>query len=189
MKDRSEYTRVTEILSTYSKLDMIPPDVLERACQRGTEVHAICEAHLTNMGVPPYDPELEGYIESFRKWHAKHVDVEFSFPERFFNDNLELSGECDCIMFDGDKVVLIDFKTSANESKTWALQGAAYVKLASANGLIIDEICFVKLSKDGSDAKVYTYEYLDNLTLFQKALDLHRYFNPAKRKKEKKENE
>lgn len=185
MTERENYTRVTEILSTYSKLDMIPPDVLERACQRGTDVHAICVAHLTNLGVPPYDPELEGYIDSFRNWQSKHDSAEFYFPDRFYDDELEISGECDCVMkFDG-KRVLIDFKTSANQSKTWALQGAAYAYLAMLNGTKLDEICFVKLAKDGSDAKAYKYEYEEHIALFFKALDLHKYFNPPKRKRTK----
>ena len=182
MKDRSEYTRVTEILSTYSKLDMIPPDVLERACQRGTDVHDICEAHLTNLGVPPYDPELEGYIDSFRQWHAKNSQATFSFPERFYDDEMEISGECDCIMHIGNKSILIDFKTSANEGKTWALQGAAYAHISN---MAIDEIHFIKLQKDGSDPKVCVYDYHPYIGLFKYAVALHKYFNPPKRKRTK----
>ena len=186
MKDRNEYTTVTEVLATYAKLDMIPPDVLERACQRGSDVHDICEAHLTNMGIPPYNPDLEGYIDSFRNWQSKHESAEFDFPDRFYDHDLEFSGECDCVMkFDG-KRVLIDFKTSANQSKGWALQGSAYAYLAMLNGTKLDEICFVKLAKDGSDAKVYKYEYEEHIALFFKALDLHKYFNPGKKRKRTK---
>ena len=184
MKDRSEYTTVTEVLATYAKLDMIPPDVLERACQRGSDVHDICEAHLTNMGIPPYNPELEGYIDSFHNWHSKHASAKFDFPDRFYDDDLELSGECDCIMHFEGKRVLVDFKTSANESKTWALQGAAYAYMSDLD-MAIDEIHFVKLNKDGSDARVYNYDYHPHIGLFRDALDLHKYFNPAKRKRTK----
>jgi hypothetical protein len=184
-----DYYRVTEILSTYSKMDKIPPAVLERACDRGTAVHKICTAILQNMGVPEVPEGYQGYIESFNQWHQCFCHgCTFVFPQRFFYDSDMITGECDCIMIDSKgRNFLIDFKTSASESKTWALQAAAYRFLCESEGLVIEEVIFIKLSKDGSVPKLIKYDYQTNMTLFRYALDLHQYFNPKKKKKQDEE--
>lgn len=191
MKELDGYTRVTEVLETYANIDSIPDDILQRAADRGTYVHKICEAHLMCMGVPEIDSEYAGYVDSFLNWRAKQgEDAEFIFLDRFFDEKLKITGECDCVMIKDGKSSLIDFKTSYKESKTWALQGAAYAYLMKNAGMTADEILFIHLIKDGSDAVVFNYEYKSNKELFFKALDLHRYFNPPKRKRKKKvENE
>ena len=64
----SKYTRVTEVLAPFSGMDKIPPEILQRASERGTKVHEICDAIISGMGCPEIQDNLQGYIDSFKKW-------------------------------------------------------------------------------------------------------------------------
>ncbi len=167
----SDYIRVTEVLYPFSGLDKINPDVLRNAANRGTRVHEICDAIIEEVGVGYFEPELDGYIESFNKWLPKEF---IKKPDRFFCDELMLTGECDGIYKEGDDLVLFDLKTPMNESKSWMLQGSAYAYLCRKSGINIKRIEFVKLSKYGHDPKVFTYE--ENFELYLSCLQTYKYF-------------
>lgn len=171
MKDIRDYIRVTDVLFPLSGLKSIDPIILKNAAERGSKVHAICDAIISDMGMDIIPENIEGYINSFMKWMPKNF---LDKPDRFFCDEYGITGECDCIYRDGDHLVLVDFKTPVNESKTWRLQGSAYSYLAKKAGYPISRIEFVKLSKVGDSPKVYTYE--EDFDLFLKCLDVYKYF-------------
>ncbi len=68
IQDKSNYTRVTEILSPFSGLDKVPKEILENAGRRGTKVHDICEGIVKGVGDWGVDDETRGYIHSFNQW-------------------------------------------------------------------------------------------------------------------------
>ena len=171
MKDICEYTRVTDVLFPLSGLRNIDPTILKNAAERGTKVHNICDAVIDGLGIGKIDQALFGYVESFNQWLPKHF---IEKPKRFFCDEHKITGECDAIYEESDGLVLVDFKTPANESKTWKLQGSAYSYLAKQSGYDIKRIEFVKLSKTGSKPKVFVYE--EDFDMFLKCLDIYRYF-------------
>ena len=171
MKDLSKYTRVTDVLFPLSGLKNIDPQILKNAAERGTKVHEICDAIISDMGMPSIDGQIIGYINSFNQWMPKHF---IEKPERFFCDDYMISGECDGIYEDEEGLVLVDLKTPANESKTWKLQGSAYSYLAKKAGYNISRIEFVKLSKEGKAPKVFSY--VEDFDLFLKCLEVYRYF-------------
>jgi CRISPR/Cas system-associated exonuclease Cas4 (RecB family) len=142
----SKYTRVTEVLAPFSGMDKIPAQILQRAAERGTKVHEICDAIISGMGCPEIPENLQGYIRSFQQWGYRDFIVK---PNRFYCDDLHITGECDAIYQDGKGLVLVDFKTSVKESKTWVLQGAAYAYLARKSGYDIQRVEFIRLVKDG----------------------------------------
>lgn len=166
------YERITSILFPFSGMQMIDPLILERACARGTAVHNTIE--VIQEGLPPVclEDEHKGYIESYKIWAEgkKFIDK----PARFFDDELRITGECDCIYRDEDGLVLVDFKTSANESKTWKYQGTAYSYLAKRKGYDIKRIEFVKLSKEGKAPKTFMYE--EDMEHFKILLAVYREF-------------
>lgn len=169
MKD---YTRVTTVLEPFSGLKHIDPEILKKAGERGTAVHSICDAIISDMGSPIHDERLSGYIESFKSWKGdkKFLDK----PERFYCDDLMLTGECDAIYEENGKHILVDFKTSVKENQTWGLQGSAYFYLANKAGYNIHRIEFVKLCKQGGEATIFLYE--QNFKLFRACLDVYRHF-------------
>lgn len=167
----NHYTRVTEVLYPFSGLDKIDPDILRNAANRGTLVHEICDAIIEEVGIEDYDPILDGYIESFNKWLPKDF---IKKPERFFCEELMLTGECDGIYKEGDDLILFDLKTPLRESKSWMLQGSAYAYLCRKSGINIKRIEFIKLCKFGSIPKVFTYQ--ENFPLYLSCLQTYRYF-------------
>lgn len=155
---------------------MIDPNVLQNAADRGTVVHKLIEWETSNIPISDVDIEelvrgfasqdghftkekekVYGYFTSFLKWFEGKK--RFSRPARFFCDKLMITGEIDNIYIDEEgNTVLVDYKTPASESRTWALQGTAYEYLCEIAGIKIDLIEFVKLSPKGSKAKSIFYE-------------------------------
>lgn len=184
-KRLSDYIRVTEVLDPYFDKSSIPPGVLEKAQERGTEVHDAIEMLLKGLGMwisPVYEP----YIESFQRWVQATgfcSDNIVCLEHRMFNDELMLTGQCDLICTLGEETVLLDFKTSHSPSKSWPLQLSAYRFLSDVE---IDKAIVLHLQKDGGAAKIY--EYPDMWDLYKKAYDVYVHFNPKKLKGKKNDN-
>lgn len=167
------YTRVTSITGRFIDLSHIPRCSLENAKIRGTCVHECCEALVSGIGEYDLLPEWKGYIDSFSLWFT---DKDFlDKPDRFFCDKLMITGECDFIYQDGETVVLLDIKTSEQESITWPLQGAAYCYLARKRGINVQRIEFLMLSKKGKSPKSIVYEYDTNFKMFMHFYETYRY--------------
>ncbi len=173
--DREFYTRVTSVVGAFSGFHKIPKNVLESAQDRGIQVHAICDGIIKDLATEAdADEVLKGYVKSFMYW-LKDYQPDVLTPDRFYDDELRLTGMCDCLIAKDDGTyTLIDFKTSAREGKGWALQGSAYKHMALIAGYNVTKIQFVKLCKIGNVPLVYTYE--DNWDTFKKCLDVYRYF-------------
>lgn len=168
----SEYIRVTDVLYPFSGLQSVDPYILRNAADRGTKVHEICSALIDDLGVLEFGTNLDGYIESFKKW--KNGKKFITKPDRFYCDEYHITGECDALYKNENGFTLVDFKTPAREGRTWPLQGSAYSYLAKKSGYNVTQIEFVKLAKDGSEPKVYIYQ--ENFPLFLKCLELYKVF-------------
>lgn len=169
---KSGYFRVTEVLSIFSGLNKINPDVLRNAADRGTLVHKIIESIEEGFGKEDVPDIAIGYIYSYEKW-ATGKDFLLA-PKRFYDDELMITGLVDSIYKDGEHLVLVDYKTPVRESKTWAMQASAYSFMCKKNGYNISRIEFVKLDKTGKEPKIYTY--VEDMQMFHKILECYRYF-------------
>lgn len=166
------YIRVTDVLGFFSKFHLIDPQVLSNAAERGKEVHGIIDMIIAKVPEFSRRQDTEGYIESFKKWGRKRF---LPKPDRFFCDELGITGECDAIYQEEDGgLVLVDFKTPVIESKGWLLQCSAYAYMARKRGHDIKRVEVVRLSKTGSKPKIYVYE--ENFPLFLKCLEVYKYF-------------
>ncbi len=159
------------MLYPFSGLDKIDPGVVQNAARRGSKVHKICEGIITGLGEHGIDDETFGYVESFKKWwNLGHQIV--MLEERFWDDDLEVTGQVDMVIKTPDGLALVDLKTSNRPSKTWRVQGCAYAYLASKSGHDIKKIFFVHLNKHGKEPAIYEYERDDEFWLC-----VHRVFN------------
>lgn len=166
------YLRVTQVLSIFSGLHKVDPEILAKAAERGTQVHKIIEALECNLGVDDIPLHLKPYIDSYEEWS---FDKEFiSKPDRFYCDELKITGDLDAVYKKGKDLVLVDYKTPEKESRTWKMQATAYAYLARKSGYDISKVEFVKLSKTGKEPKVFVYE--EDFPLFLKMLECYRYF-------------
>lgn len=161
---RENYTRVTTILYPFSGLDKIDATIVQRAADRGTKTHKICEGIIDGLGEFGVDTETRPYVESFKKWwHIGHDVV--AVERRFWDDDLQITGQVDIIINTPSGLAIVDLKTSSRPSKTWRGQGCAYAYLAKKAGYEITTIQFIHLLKNGATARVYEYEVDDEFFL------------------------
>lgn len=173
IKSRINYVRVSNIVYPFSGLDKIDPEILANAASRGTKVHKICEAIISGIGEIGADEEVAGYIESFKKWWGEGHQIE-AIERRFWDDALEITGQCDLVIKTDSGLRIIDFKTSYKPSPTWRIQGNAYAYLAKQEGMEINSIQFIHLLKDGRNPKIYEYEL--DFDLFLSVYKTWKYF-------------
>jgi hypothetical protein len=156
------YTRVSSILGQWDTFGHIDPVVLQNKCNIGTRVHETIDAHHKNIYLP-LDNAAKGYFDSYVRWEEVVKPNVIKNEERYYCDKLMITGQVDAIItFPGDgRLVLIDYKTSAQESpKTWPLQACFYHYLASQAGVeLSDRLIFIKLDKTGQMPKIYEYQY------------------------------
>jgi len=163
-KSRENYLRVTKILYPFSGLQNIDPEIVEHAAERGTKVHKICEGIIKGLGEIGVNNETRAYIDSFKIWWEKGVEV-VKMEERFWDDELFLTGQIDLIIRIPEGLAIVDFKTSSRPSKTWPAQGAAYAYLAKKAGYDIKKIYFLHLNKTGKEPKLFEYPVDDSFFL------------------------
>lgn len=176
------YDRVTDVVGYLSGIYRVPTHILKAAAERGSFVHRVCDSIIDDMMYPQVPEEYQGYIDSFQTWFGllnlscnfNEKECPYLKPDRFYCDDLKITGECDLIIQRPDRNVLVDFKTSTSESKSWVLQGTAYCYLARKAGIEIDEMVFVKLDKNGNAPECFVYE--EDFDLFQKCLQVYRHF-------------
>ncbi len=168
-----EYDRVTQVLYPFSGLDKIDSKIVEHAAERGQRVHSACNAIIDGLGAFA-DSDIIGYLKSFEMW-AK--DKKFApHPDRWYCNERMITGECDGIYENETGYTLYDLKTPQRESKTWILQGSAYLYLSKSLDpkYKINKIEFVKLDKNGG--KPISYFYEPDIEMFFKCLDIYRRF-------------
>jgi hypothetical protein len=161
---RENYNRVTNILYPFSGLDKIDANIVSHAAERGTKVHKICEGIMQDIGEIGTDDETSGYIDSFKKWWSLGHEV-IMMEQRFWDDELKITGQVDLIIKTPDGLAIVDIKTSNRPSKTWKAQGCAYAYLAKKAGHDIRKIYFLHLNKHGHQAKIYEYPIDDGFFL------------------------
>lgn len=166
--DGKEYARVTEILQVFCDFSHIDPVVLGRKQIIGTMTHKAIEDWI--MGnFPILSPSIEGYFTSFLKWHDI-LKCDFGMSEhRFFCEEKRITGQIDCLVnIRGEKLpVMVDFKTSAQESSSWVLQGHLYRYLLEKNGIESSpRMLFLKLEPTGKIPRVFEYKFEQN-TLYK----------------------
>ncbi len=161
---RENYLRVTQMLYPFSGLQSIDADILTNAAERGTKVHKICEGIVSGLGEIGVDDQTWGYVNSFKYWWGSGTDV-LEIEKRFWDDELQVTGQVDFIIEILDGLAIVDIKTSSKPSKTWPIQGAAYAYLAKRAGYDIKKIFFLHLNKHGKEPKIYEYPIDDSMFL------------------------
>lgn len=188
--DEQEYLRVTNAISPFTGIEFIPENLLSNAADRGTKVHKHIEGLIEGFEDEFMDPAIKPYIDSYNKFISEFCEDIFKADKitqekRFYCDEMLITGQVDLILEYQSHTLVIDWKTSANESISWKLQGAAYTYLLKKSGLKnLQPIHFVKLSKFGAKPKVYRYDsYDEDFETFKKCVEMYRYFKMDKTRK------
>jgi hypothetical protein len=149
---------VTTALSPFNDFSQVPPDRLEYATRRGTDVHAACAAYARGLPVFLSDGAAP-FFDSFRNWFDRYVkralfvEAEFSDPSVY-----GIVGHVDLVAELVDsRVVVVDYKTPVAESKTWRAQLACYCYLVKP---VVGEVggMALQLSPEGNAARAIHYK-------------------------------
>ena len=177
--------RVTEVLKPYNNFGMISAETLQAAADRGTAVHAHLTAYV--QGLYSVRPESsEGYCESGERWIDAHVKRVISAEQEYVDSVLGFLGHPDLLIEDQrGAILLVDWKTPVTESKSWAIQIAAYHHLVTKHYKFKKKNvapAALMLSPTGGNARFLGYyENLDYyFGLFLAALNLIKYFEEGK---------
>jgi hypothetical protein len=179
------YPRVSDIIGkqTYKEMQSIPIEVLANAQIRGTKVHEYCTGYVQGLWLPEIEEEYQPYFESFVKWYTENVQETLFICTRLYDDVKRFSGEFDMIVIlkDSKEKALIDIKTSANVSKSWPIQLAAYKHLCGINDYHIESVYNIHLKKTKPGVvKPVSIKHADLTAawgIFSSALDCFDYFD------------
>ena len=173
------YPSVTQILSPFSgieELKRLRPNVLASAAERGTAVHAYCEAVSTGLMPVNVRPELRGYLDSFYHWFEQVEEV-VEVECRLFDMQLGFHGQFDilCRMRGDEGLSLWDYKTPESTNRVWPVQIAAYRHLARAHGYDPRRGGMIRLRKSGRPPLVneYTATERRDWNVFVSALNVY----------------
>lgn len=173
------HIRVSEILAQFRDFSKIHPKVLSEKCDIGIEVHRNIHQYKTGGFVMfdsypvrnPMTAEIlrwedrgEGYFNSYLMWDEKNKPSYQIMEERFYDDNLMLTGQIDGLM-SADQPVLVDFKCSyKSDLEMWSMQAHYYSHLLKHNGVpVSDKFIWLRLKKDGKMPEVLEIEFDENM--------------------------
>lgn len=124
------YTSVTTLLANYklsANYNNIPKDVLNKAAQRGKEVHKMLEEYIKN-GTQVSNVDLDNFIKYISN---RNIDCSTSLSESIiYDDTFLIAGTVDWQYYDGDDFIIADFKTTSQihwDAVTWQLSIYNYI--------------------------------------------------------------
>lgn len=186
-----QHVRVSEILAQFRDFSQIDQRVLTEKQDIGTEVHKNIHLHTKgvlpifdkfpvrnfniengfiidekgekkpDLRILRWEERGEGYFESYLRWEEKEQPSYEMMEERFFCDNLMVTGQMDAIVRKGDGLMLIDYKCSASaDLEIWGMQAHFYKYLLEMNGIVVgEEMHWIKLDKSGKKPNVSKIMY------------------------------
>ena len=115
------YPSVTQILDAAGFGEWkraIDPDVLERARQRGTAVHAACEyINEGDLDWDSLDPEIRPYVEAYAEWKEQTAfRIDFVEP-RMIHRKLGFAGTADIIGTINGSIAIPDLSPASSASR------------------------------------------------------------------------
>ncbi|MGC8876943.1 PD-(D/E)XK nuclease family protein [Thermus sp.] len=121
----------------------------QRAAGRGTDLHAWAEAYLKGLNPPfPEAEPLRGMALALAEWWEGNGGGLLLSEEAVFHPEHRYAGRADLVARFGDRLVVVDLKTSARVYPEHLLQVGAYALALRAEGVEV-EGGFVVALRDG----------------------------------------
>jgi hypothetical protein len=159
----------------------INPEVLEKACTRGSDFHRLAALHAKKLWINEISDSCVGFFKSFREWFEAMVEEVVLVEEILVHPVLNYKGTPDTIVrMKGDVgLTLLDWKTPRALSKSWRLQLAAYCELAWVNDYLVKRVASLQPHPDGGPAlfQEYTKFLTPDFAVFLSGLNWWRFFN------------
>ena len=180
-----DYPSVTQIISFCNQraFDGVPDFMLQRAADRGTDVHTVAALLLQGLFFET-TPEIAGYIESLQNWVFDCVETVIFVEKELVSVKYGFQGHPDALVkLRGDPgLTLVDWKTPKPLSKSWRLQLAGYKILAEESyeaGFYVSRVASLRLDPKGGPAKFdgYSRTLVADKNVFLSCLNVWRFFN------------
>jgi len=177
------YVRVSHVLKKYTSFAYIDPEVLDAKAYLGDCVHAAITDDCQGEFPMLTDKKQVGYYLSFDKWKEKMCPTFYQMEQRYYDDELKLTGEVDAIIrpMRSKDLVLIDYKCSAQANHDYfSRQATLYYHLLQVNGVqVVPYFLWIQLDKNGKLPKVHKY-YLTDKMLAECIQDVKNYWKEHK---------
>lgn len=150
---------VTQLMAPLSAAvyNGINTEVLNKAADRGTEVHQAAENY-ANFGIEDISPEHRSYFDGFRKWFDEVQPVVVSTEFKTYHKYLIYGGTVDLLAYIKDKLYVIDYKTTYSVEKMLTrVQLEAYKQALISHGIPVQRKAILHVRPDGT-AKLREYE-------------------------------
>lgn len=126
---------------------------LDNAANKGTAVHD-CIENWIKFGFMDIPPEHQSYIDGFMEWWNKNTPKVVGSEIRLYHKILGYGGTCDLLAYIGDKLTLIDYKsTYVLSDMTCRIQLEAYAQALASHGIKVEQKMILHLKKDGKSAQ------------------------------------
>jgi ATP-dependent exoDNAse (exonuclease V) beta subunit len=169
----NKYPSITTVLSVRNKKGLfewrkrvgeeVANYVAQKAANRGTAVHQMCEDFLNNMSLNYPDSWAQHkkkflpytLFKQLRNSVLQKVNNIYAQECGLYSDKYKVAGRVDCIAEYNGKLSIIDFKTSTKErsdawNESYYIQASAYAEMfEERTGIAINQICILVVTEDG----------------------------------------
>ena len=168
---------VTQVLSPYTGLEFVDPDVLQRAAQFGNHVHDAC--HLFNIDELDWmtlDDALTPYVRAWADFLEDSGAVVIKSEHRVYSERHKFAGTLDVLVDWKRRTRLIDLKSTASVPKTVGPQTAAYAEAhTEMTGQYVSDRYCLHLKPDGK-YKAHKLDDRRDWTIFQSCLNVYNWY-------------
>lgn len=125
---------------------------MEVAADRGTAVHNAIEVY-NEYEMDDIPEAFSAYLDAYKQWQEDSKAVILRSETRTYNKALLYAGTADLLCTIGDKLYLVDYKTSYKVVEMlYGVQLEAYAQALHTHGLDVDGKMVLHLKKDGTYA-------------------------------------
>lgn len=160
----TEIPSVTTVMNPLmqDKYSGISQSVLDKAADRGTAIHNSIENFL-KYDIDDIEPEYRGYFDAFLRFWEDYQPELVRSEVRMYHKLFLYAGTADLLCFIDGRLVLIDYKSTAEiYEMTCRIQLEAYWQALASFGIVPDEKWILHLRKDGS-YRIGRFPRKDNL--------------------------
>ena len=149
---KNKLPSVTTVMKPLSSAtyDGIDRAVIAKAAEKGTSVHQTIENYIC-FGIEDINPDYKAYFDEFLAFWSEIQPIPIATEMKLYHKFLMYAGTGDLLCEIGGKVVLIDYKTTAQLNPMLTrVQLEAYDKAIESHGLKVDGKAILHLRKDGT---------------------------------------
>ena len=154
--------------------------VSQISCNRGTNVHTLCERYLNNDPLGTMMPDAVEMFRSIKPILSSDINDIFYQEQALYSKTLGMAGRVDCVGHYKGRLAIIDFKTSKKPKKIediedYFIQTAAYaIMLKELINISIQDLVIIMAVQDDNPlvfvgkTKDYMFPLMERIKLYRR---------------------